>query len=457
MGISSLGIGSSILTQSVVDQLREADELRQVRPVTLEIASEGDKKDALALIDESMSNLIDSINEIKSHGLFDERSATVDGTSVEVSTDANSDIQEFTLEVVTLATKQIEQSGSFAIKDEPIASGSGSINLNIDPNNFTIDYDATTTLDDLKKAINDTAGDEVDATVVQIDSGDFRLFISSADTGSNQNITISDNANPNLIDNNITTGLSSIQNGIDAEFKFNGQDVTRSSNSVTDLISGLDITLKEVGLSSVSIAQDRENIMDKMDNFIDKYNYAMTELNNMTKVSIDSSERGIFSSESTIKGMKNSIEEIMLTIGGGAGYISDYGFDIDKDGTLSIDKTILETKLDENSANVEAFFAGGIYTNNDLSTTELDGAFTELSTKVEEYTKYNATLDQLKDSISETISSLEDRKASASEHLDSKYEILKKQFAAYDAIIAKFNSASSMFTQMANVANNNSN
>ena len=163
MGISSLGAGSSILTQDVLDQLREADDAKYVTPIELEIVNEGDKKDALEIIDASMTNLIDSIDVIKSHSLFDERSAQVTtGTSVEVSAAANTDIQDFTLDVVNLATKQIEESGAFTASTETIANDVGSMNLNIDGQDFTIDYDATTTLDDLKKSINDVAGDKVE-------------------------------------------------------------------------------------------------------------------------------------------------------------------------------------------------------------------------------------------------------------------------------------------------------
>ncbi|MBU1659447.1 flagellar filament capping protein FliD [bacterium] len=451
MGISSLGVGSSILTQDVLDQLRSADESAQIKPIELNLANENDKKDAMTLIEASMKNFIDSITAVKSQTLFDERSATISGSSVTATAAASSDIQDFTLNVVTLATKQIEQSGAFGARTDLIASGAGSMNLNIDAQDFTIDYDATTTLDDFKKLINDIAGDKVDATIVQINSGEFRLFISSADTGTTQNITMTDNNAPAL-DTRLTTSFdaTAIQSGIDANFTFNGQSITRTSNLVSDLISGLSITLKEVGASVVSIEQNRDNIMTKIDSFVEKYNSAITELTKMTKPSTDSAERGIFSGESTIKNMKRAIEDMIASIGGGVGSMADYGFDVDKDGKMTVDKTVLNTKLDENPANVEAFFAGGTFTNTDGSTVEVEGAFNELATKVEGYTKYNATLDLFKNSIAENITTLEERKTTATERLDAKYEIMKKQYAAFDLIISKINSASSMFTEIAN-------
>ncbi len=138
------------------------------------------------------------------------------------------------------------------------------------------------------------------------------------------------------------------------------------------------------------------------------------------------------------------------SVGGSAGSLYDYGFDVDKDGKMTLDKDILEDKLDEDSSNVQIFFAGGDFDNGDGTTTAIDGAFTEMSTIIEGYTKYDATLDQFKLSITDRISSLEDRKISVTESLDSKYEILAKQFAAYDLMISKLNSASAMFTSIAN-------
>ena len=452
MGISSVGVGSGILTQDVLDQLREADEAGQIQPIDLSLADENDKKDSLAIIDASMTNFVDSINEIKSHSLYDERSTTVTGTSVEVEASSGTDIQDFNLTVTNLATKQIEESGSFAAEDSLIASGAGSINLNVNGTDYTIDYDATTTLKDLKSLINTAAGDDVDATIVQISGGDFRLFVSAANSGASQDITITDNS-ASLLGTELTTGLSAVQTGIDANFTFNGQAITRESNEISDLITGLTITLKETGSSDVSVAQDREGILEKMNSFVEKYNSAITELDKMTKSSTDAAEKGIFSGESTIKNMKRAIEDLVGSVGGGVGTMYDYGFDVDQDGVMTFDSTIFEDALDDNPDNVEAFLAGGTYTNDDLTTVELDGAFTDFSTGIEAYTDYNAILDQLDDAIDANITSLEERKTNATERLDSKYEILKKQFIAYDLMISKINSASSMFVQLANAQN----
>ena len=447
--LSSLGIGSGVLTQDILDQLRKADEAAKLTPVKLEIANQKDMQAEFDVIDAKMTNLKDAIYELQNATLFDGRKATVTGTSVSVTADANSDVQDFTIDVTKLATKQIEQSGSFSAKTDKIANGVGSVNLNVNGKDFTIDYDANTTLDDFKKAINDIAGTDVDATIVQVASGDFRLFVSSTNTGSAQDITITDNSG-NLKGGELTTGLTAVQTAQDAEFTFNGQTITRASNTVTDLITGYTITLNEAGKSDVKVEQDRDAIMEKIDSFVEHYNAAISELQSATKSSTDKNERGIFSGESTMRSLLSDLQDMIGSVGGGVGNLYEYGFDLDKNGKISIDKSVLEGKLDENPANVEAFFSGGDFTKSDGTVVTLTGAFGEMTTQVEAYTKTSAILDQLSDEFSQRLSDLEDREQSVIDSLDAKYEIMQKKFAAYDSMINRLKVASNTFIQMAN-------
>lgn len=447
--ISSLGAGAGVLTQSVLDQLRSADEAQWLNPVKLSVALENDKQDALSGLITKVGNVYDAMNALATNTLFDERSATVDGTSVEVTADANSDVQDFSINVINLATKQIEQSGSFGAITDTIASGTGSLNLNIDGQNFTIGYDATTTLDNLKDQINTVAGTKIDATIVQVATGDFRLFMSSVDTGTTQDITLSDTSGL-LSGTQLTTDSSVVQSAVDANFEFNGLSVTRTSNTISDLITGYDITLKESGLSNVSVGQDRKGILTKIDNFVTQYNTAMDELTSLTKNSTDSATRGIFAGESLIRNLRSDLQDMLGRVGGGVGTLYDYGFDVDKGGMLSVDKTIINNKMDANINNFEAFFSGGNYDNGNGTTTTLTGAFDELTTQLGQYTKTNAFLSQFRDSITENISTLEDRQQSIIDRLDSKYKTMSKRFTAYDVMMTKINNMSNSFIQMVN-------
>jgi len=452
MGISSLGVGSNILTQDVLDQLRAADEAQYVKPVDASISEQKSKEDAFNIVDALMDNVYQSLKSLDEYGVFESRVATASNDSVVgVSASDSSDIQNFTLDVANLATKEIEQSGSFTSNTDTIATGSGTMELSVGANKFTIDYDATTTLDELKDLINKTAGSSVDATIVQIASGDYRLFLSADETGTGQNISITDvvGAGENL-KAALTTDMSNVQTAVDANFKFNGLNITRTSNTVDDLLSGVTLTLKGTGVSDVSVKQDRDNIESKITNFIDKYNSALFQLDTDTKSSQDASERGVFSSDSTIKSMRASLKNIISTVGEGSGRLQDYGIDVDDSGRLSLDSSKLNTKLDENPDNVKSFLTGGTFTKSDGSTVELKGAFVEIEDEVAKYSKYNAVLDQYKNSITDRITALNEQRDKAIERLDDRYATMAKRFAAYDLMISKLNSASSMFVEMAN-------
>lgn len=457
MAISSLGLGSGVLTQDVLDQLRAADEAARVTPLETRLLSLQNQQAEFNVLDATMTNFIDSIGELKAPTLYDERTVNVTGTSVTMTASANSDMQSFTLNVTQLATKQIEQSGSFTSSSDAglVATAAGSLNLNINGTDYTINYDETMSLDDLKKEINNVAGADVNATIVQVASGDFRLFLNSVNTGSNQDITITDTSG-NLAGTQLTSGLTAVQTGLDAEFEFNGQAIVRNSNEIDDLVAGYDITLQEVGSSTVSVEQNRDEIMMRIDSFVEKYNAAMTYLTKVTKNSPEESERGLFATNSTVKSMQNMIRNMMDTVGGGVSNLYEFGFDIDKDGKMTVDKTVLNEKLDTNAANVEIFFSGGDYDNGDGTTTAVDGAFTELFNFVENYTGYGKSIDNLKTSIGDSISSLEKRKADAIERLDNKYSTLVQQWGAYDSLIAKFTNSANAFIMMVNAESSSS-
>lgn len=454
MGISSLGVGSSVLTQDVLDQLRQADETQYVAPKDARISAEKSKSGAFDVINALMDNLYESTKNMTQYGVFESRSATSSNDTVAtVSAAESSDIQDFSLEVVNLATKEIEQSGTFTTKDDKIATGSGTLDLAVGAQTFSIAYDATMSLDDLKDQINKEAGASVNATIVQIATDDFRLMLSAKETGTGQGISITDNgdgAGNFTLNTALTTGMTNIQTAVDASFKFNGLDLIRTSNTVDDLLSGVTITLKEAGTTSVSVKQDRDNIESKINSFIEKYNAAIFQLQTDTKSSQKESERGVFSGDSTIKGMKRSLENILNTVGSGLGRMQDYGIELGDDGRLSLDSTVLNAKLDENPDNVQAFLAGGTFTKSDGTEVEVDGIFGEMEAEFAKYSKYGAILDDYKTSMQDRIDTLTEQRTKAIERLDAKYATLAKQWQAYDAMISKLNSASSMFVQMAN-------
>lgn len=449
--ISSLGIGSGVLTQDVLDQLKKVDESSFITPLQNKINIAASQFKAMGQISTWMSDLATAAYDLKSPSLYTERSAAVTGSGVSVTVAANTGIQSFSVEVVSLAKKSIMESGSFATTTGPIASGTGSMNLNIGGTNYTINYDATTTLDSLKNTINTVAGSKVGASIVQLATGDFRLFLSSQDTGASQTMALTDTTGL-LAGTQLTSGMSTIQSGADATFKFNGQTATRASNVISDLVTGATITLQTAGgIGNIDITQNRNVILDKINTFVEKYNAAAGGIAKMAHNSQDASERGVLNADSAVKSMLKDLQNMM--IGGIGNSIINYGLTMDKSGVLSLDKTVLDTQLNTNASNVQAFFAGGTYLNPNATTTTLTGFFTGFQSGVETYSKFNGLVDTYEAALQQKKTRLETDKEKAIERIDKRYQTMAKQFSAYDAMINRVKQQGSFLSQMISSAN----
>ncbi len=453
MGISSLGVGSSVLTQDTLDKLKAADKAQLITPIDKKISAEKSKSGALDIIDALVDNVDKSLRTLTQYGVFESRTATSSNEAAATITAADSsDVQDFSLDISDLAKKEIQESDKFDAKDAKIATGSGSMELDVGDQKYTFDYDDSMTLEDLKDKINKDAGSDVNATILKVASDDYRLVLSATKTGTGQDISITDNDSD--LKTALTSDSSTIQDGSNAKFKFNGIDIERKNNTVTDLISGVTITLNKEESTNVSVQQDTKGIEDKVNNFIDKYNSAMFQLNRDTKSSQNKKERGAFSSDSTVKGMKRDLQNMINNVGSGLGSMQDYGIKAGRDGRLSLDTTKFEEKLKDNPANTKAFLSGGDFVKDNGSTVKVDGIFGEMKNSVDKYSKFGAILDDYKTSMQDRIKTLTQQQTRATDRLEAKYKTLQEKWSSYDSIISKLNNTSTSLQQMINSAIN---
>jgi flagellar hook-associated protein 2 len=455
--ISSLGIGSGVLTADVIDQLKSADESRIITPIDDKITLNTQQQDAEKLLSSLMSSFKASASSLSYDTLFDAKTVDVTGLA-EVTVDAGANVESFTLETTTLAKKDVVQSGSFT--DSNITTvgssnaadyaGTETLDITINGTTYNIPYNETTTLDDLAQAITDGVSGNVKASVLQTGASAYSLVLTSATTGANQAITLTDSGG--LLKNELLaydaatnpTGYQTIQAATDASFKYNGIAVTRSTNEISDLILGVNITLKSEGdISNINIKQNTTSITDEMQLFVDNYNNLISNLNDMTVYNKDTGAKGVFNDDSFIKSIRQDITQA-ITQRFGSESIIDYGIDLTRDGTMTFDKSVLESKLASNPDTVKLFFTGGVDSSGNTKT----GLFVNINDKLNSYTGYGKALSTFETSLQTDAQNLSDKKLSAQASLDARYEIMTKRFTAYDSIISRLNSQFSSLQQM---------
>ncbi len=384
-GISSLGIGSGVLTADVIDQLKEADEAQMVKPIEDKISLNNQKQESFTLLSSLMNTLKGSASALSYDTIFDNKSVNISGNA-EVDVSAGANVDSFTLETLTLAKKDVTKFTAIAsreakVSDAAINGGAGTLTIG----SYNIDYDSTTTLSDLAQKITDESNGNIEASILQTGDGAYSLVVSSKQTGADQALTITDSSGS--LESVLMTaydevtnpdGYQKIQTATDAEFKYNGITTTRSTNEIDDLIVGVNITLKNEGdFSNVDITQDTEPLIGEMELFVESYNTLVQNLSDMTEYNEETGAKGVFNDESFVKSIRRELNSVITSMSNGES-LMQYGLDLDRSGKMSFDKSVLQEKMTSDPESVKLFFTGGTNENG----IEQTGIFEQIDDKL---------------------------------------------------------------------------
>jgi len=449
--ISSLGIGSGVLTSDIIEKLKANDESRIIKPIENKIELANQKEDAFELLSSLMSTFKSSASALDSDTLYLGRSVSGNTDALTVTAEAGSDVQSFSITNIDRAEKDIWSSTALDAKSTAITGlGSGTLTITMDTKDYTIDYTSEDSLNDIRDKINEATDGKMTASVLQVGSDSYELIITAAET--NKEITFSSDTG-NL---SSTLGLDDENNNIQkakgASFDYNGISVTRDSNEISDLINGVTLTLNQnqeaTDTATINISQNETAISSEMSIFVQNYNNLISNLQDMTNSDRESGAVGIFNGESFIKSISRELNDTILGVNSKGESLVDYGISIDRDGVMSLDSATFSAKFSEDPKAMELFFSGD---------SDTDGIFTTLNNKMDEYTGYNKLLTNFSNGLDDSKDALVSQYDKLKASLDDRYEIMTKRFIAYDAIINRINSQFSSLEMMINAELNKDN
>lgn len=147
---------------------------------------------------------------------------------------------------------------------------------------------------------------------------------------------------------------------LDAKATVNGVAVTRSTNTLSDVLPGMSINLLKAQGSADAAAQltvstDTDSVISTIQPLIDSYNDALRYVqgNLRTNAGNDSSIRNL---QSQLRGLSSTM---FGSSSSSMKYLTDIGIKIDKDGMLSVgDKDKLKSAITDNNDQVQAIFSG---------------------------------------------------------------------------------------------------
>lgn len=288
----------------------------------------------------------------------------------------------------------------------------------------------TGSLSDVAAAIN-TTSTTVTASVVRTGTDAYRLQLTSKATGLAGAFTVTGSGLEALgtVDQVVTEGADArITVG-----ETNPYVVTSATNTVTDLVSGVTLTLKAADPATtvhLDVARDAAGLADKVQSLVSSVNDATNLVRTNSKYDVATKKAGVFLADQVAGRLATS-----LTNAGTAGAV---GVSIDRYGVLTFDRAkFLAAYAADPAATEAAFTAGGTGTADDGLAERLrviaDGATASGTGQIA------AAID----SRTSTVRSLDSQIAGWDNRLTLKEAALKRQFSALETALGQAQTQSS--------------
>jgi flagellar hook-associated protein 2 len=454
--INFSGLGSNI----DFSLIRDAVVAQRMQPVTqLQTRSTSltNRAGSLKALNGLLANLTAATSALTDRTLGTGRSADSSDSSVVTGTATTAaSLGTFNLTVDRLATKLTQASQSFLSKTDPVLAGVATtatfeLRLGGAATGPPITIDSTNnTLEGLRDAINAAPNAGVTASIVDI-SGDGtqnQLVLSSTATGTAGRVELVETtatgtgAALNIRSLNPPGAVADFS-ALNSQFSLNGLSLTRSSNSISDAVTGVTFNLQKAGTASIGVSPGLD-IADKLQDFVSAYNSVQKVISTQYTLDGDGKPTGILAGDPTLRmvqhQMRDSLSSFSTGNGGTLTSLADLGMGRDENDQLTLNTTVLSSKLQSNPDDVKALLFG---------TTEGTGLFNSI----------HGAFDNLSDTITGSVQTAINGYQTSIKSMDksildqtARISVLKatltRQYAAVDAAIGQLNSQGSTLTSV---------
>ena len=376
--LSALNAGSGLNVTQIVDALVDAERVPKQKQIdeakesaTVKISALGSLKNELSVFQTNANTLDGQIGLALS-------SST---SNVVLSRTDSSLASEFshTINVSSIATAQVLDFNNGGSGFNSTTTDIGIDSLTIDLGTwgsgpaFTGNGTSSTlsltagsaSLTDVKDAINN-AGIGVTASIIEVSTGSYSLMLKSPEglanamritsslSGVSGNVFKYDPENTGALSDSATQVVAAT----DAAFTIDGISVTRPSNTITDLFSGVTLKLDNISASDMGTNQTISSRYDEADAFttletvVSEVNYLLSFLKEQSKPGSNGEDGGPLHNDHFIRFTENKIKNLTSTAIQGYDddsiYLSNFGVVTELDGTLSIDKNRFSEYFAEN-------------------------------------------------------------------------------------------------------------
>ena len=319
---------------------------------------------SLGTLATAASALSNSIQNSLSSSVYATRSATISSTGdvsassvLSMSVANGAATGDHTLQIEQIATAQKVIGSSVA--DQTAALGyTGTFSIGL-AGGTSADISITSgmTLQDVADSINNqTSTTNVQASVIEISSGSYELVLSGTkDAADIQTSSVSGDDVLNKLGVTDSSGSFTevLQTSQSAKIKLDGVELTRDTNDITDVLSGVTFSLLQSTASgtslNISIGTDTSQIQTALQTFVTDYNAVRDFVNTQQQTNSDgtASSSSVLFGDGTMRDIMTRAEQALNTTVGSMS-LSDLGLSFNTKNELVLDTSQLSTTLTNN-------------------------------------------------------------------------------------------------------------
>jgi len=322
----------------------------------------------LSTLSSGLSSLATSVVNSLATNSFATRAATISSTgdvsassalSMSVSNGAATGDHTLTISQVATAQKVLGTSQS-SETSELGYSGTFSIGL-AGGSTSDVTIDSTMSLQDIVDTINaQTSTTNVQASIVQVSSGSYEMVLTGTEDAAD--ISYSSTSGDDILNKLGVTDSSGafsdvLQTSQAAEFSLDGISMTRDTNDITDVLTGVTFNLLQATPSgtslSISIEPDTSQIETAVQTFVTDYNTfrdaVIAQQATASDGTADSS--AVLFGDGTMRDIMDALQNAMNSTVGGL-TMADLGLSFNENNELELDTSTLSEILSTNLSGV---------------------------------------------------------------------------------------------------------
>ena len=392
--LSTLNVGSGLNTTEIIDALVDAERAPAESQITkkreqrtIEISGLGQIKQGFEAFDTGLNTASGLTGLVASHT----------GTALDIEIDDMAKASAFSHSVIvdSVASGQTLVFDGYSGETASVGTGSlslsfgawesdGSFTANSARSDVTVNVaSGNGTLAGLRDAINSSDAD-VTASILKTSDSTYALVLKSREGADHaMRITASeDSGAAGLADFAYTAVDSDVQTiaASDASLRLDGTTITRDSNTITDLLDGMKITLKSTSSTSsiMSARYDTTTATAAMQLIVDGLNGMNELLGTMSKRATDGGEDGPLAGDPLVRSLQRQLRGYTTSPLNGFQddpvYLADFGVKTERDGTITLDQDVFRRTFEANPDSFAAITNSRITTSSGLVSGQVVGS-----------------------------------------------------------------------------------